>query len=352
MVQLARARGALIAIATVVAAVVAVDGAATALVGDLARALTVGERPTDWWVVERAGRVVAALTRAEGREPVGPARPGLGVVLGQSTALAGIDPRVLMESDRGRRWANLSGVGGSVFRIAYMDRLLEESRLRPDVVVIAINPYMIFGTPERALRAAEYRRNRNRIKPWVWTWENRPLLNLMLRPALYEVRRALFTRLGYHTEDFFAPEPDPFAQRRGDPAVKPLSPAELAGRLEFNRQLGWYAPESYGRPSDAGMRTLEALIRRHRDLGAEVVLVLMPERSPQRDATPPVALDRIRSLNTGPFRERPVPILELRDAVPDDDFNDLDHLSHQGRAITSRRLAERLKGLLPNPSRR
>lgn len=121
----------------------------------------------------------------------------------------------------------------------------------------------------------------------------------------------------------------------------------LKSRLDYDRQIGWFAPGNYGEPADAGMSVLESLIRRHRDRGATIVLALMPERSPQREATPAEALGRIRSLNAGPFRDRPVPILDLRDAVPDADFHDLDHLAPPGSAIASRRLAEGLKSLLP-----
>ena len=91
------------------------------------------------WDVDGTGGAVAGIV-AERRGAAG-AGPEIGVILGLSTAEAGIDPKILDEMEPGRlRWADLYGYGGGFEKLAEMARLLAYCEPRPAVVLIAVNP--------------------------------------------------------------------------------------------------------------------------------------------------------------------------------------------------------------------
>ncbi len=282
MIELARYRGFALAGLALALALALVDLGLSALVGPASRWLPHGEYPVDRSTVTFAGqRVVGAdrdLRRA-GTEP----STGLGLLLGQSTLECGVVAAVL-EADDGLalRWLNLYGEGGSIHKIDELADLVFAGGIRPAVVVLAINPYMLVGNDYEVIRAAELAATNNRIKPWVWTWDNRVLANHLAMMAVEAGRARLFGAFGLGLASLFAPHPRPWEVPEVR-ATRHKTAPELESRLEYNRRIGWLDPKRYT-SSASNAVALAGLIRRFHAVGSEVVIVAMPLRGPFRAA--------------------------------------------------------------------
>ncbi len=86
-------------------------------------------------------------------------------------------------------------------------------------------------------------------------------------------------------------------------------------------------------------------VRKLRDMGAEVAIILPPETERRRRSVPPEALLTFESCLRDAFGATAPPILNLRDSMPDEDFSDLSHLDPKGSAAFSKKLAVALEGL-------
>jgi hypothetical protein len=341
---MSRFRGIASALAGLIVAVALVDLGLTALVGPTSHWLPYGEYPADRWLTTFAGRRLVGVERDLRRAGTEPST-GLGILLGQSTLECGVDAAAL-EADDGLalRWLNLFGEGGSIHKIDELADLVFVGGIRPAVVVFAINPYMLVGNDYEVIRAAERLATNNRIKPWVWTWDNRVLVNHLALLAVHEGRVRFFGSFGPGLASLFAPHPRPWEV----PVVKGTThrtAPELASRLEYNRRIGWLDPKRYA-PSGSNAAALADLIRRFRAIGSEVVIVELPLRGPFRAALPPEARACIAAVARDADPGRPAPVIDLEDKVPDAMFLDLDHLDADGRALCSRLLAGRLRDLL------
>lgn len=321
-------------------AVAVADLLLTSLVGPTSRWLPHGEYPADRGVLTMTGNRLVGADRALRREGA-ESSSTLGVLLGQSTLECGLDPAAL-DADDGLaiRWLNLFGKGGSVHKIGDIVDLLHASGMRPSVAVFAINPYMLVGNDYRRIREAEIRATNNRIKPWVWTWENRILANHLVQMAIHDARVRLFRASGLGLAPLFAPEPSPWET---PPVIREHRPAaELEDRLAYNRKIGWLDPRNYT-TSGSNAVALADQIREFRAIGTEVVIVVLPLRSRFREALPPESRACLASIARDATPGRPVPIIDLEAALPDAMFLDLDHIDVEGRALCSRLLAARLR---------
>jgi hypothetical protein len=342
-IELTRYRALILAGAAVVAATAGVDLAMTGLVGPASRWLPHGDYPADRGIIASSGRKLVAAgrsLRADGADP----STTLGLLLGQSTLECGVDPAAL-DADDGLaiRWLNLFGEGGSIHKIADIADLALASGLKPAAVVLAINPYFLVGNDYDVMRAVEAETTRNRVKPWVWTWDNRVLANHLVQVATHDARVRLARGLGLGLDALFAPEPRPWET---ETLRRPHRPAdELESRLAYNRRIGWLDPRRYG-TSTSNAEALARLIRAFRSLGARVVIVEMPLRSTFRRALPPEARLAVEAVARDADPGHPVPIIDLEDEVSDDLFLDLDHLDPDGRVACTRLLADRLREAL------
>ena len=104
---------------------------------------------------------------------------------------------------------------------------------------------------------------------------------------------------------------------------------------------GWFDASSYSRDG-ASSQHLTSIIRLARGRQAEVVVILRPERSDLRSKIPGVAMEFITETLSREFGDDPPPLINLRDAAPDEDFHDTLHLKQSGRLMESRRLVEAL----------
>ncbi len=343
MVAPSRWRGVLLATLALAAATGLVDLALTAAVGPADGWAPYGEKPHDRWVVDAAGSRLSglALDGWGGAE----ARP-LGVLFGQSTLQCGVDAEALSaRPGESLRFLNLFGIGGSINKINEISNLLVYSGIRPALVVLAINDYMLAGVPGDR----EAARGDRGMAPWlraakerVWTWRNRRIVNYLSRVAADRARFAIFRAAGVGIGAMYPPDPDPWQSMKV--VDKPLGEAEWAAWLREMVEMGRFEPERF-RADGSNARSLAGLVRRHRALGAAVVVVRLPMHSQVRDMVPPEA-DRCLEAVRGEFAGRPVPIIDLHDAVPDGMFNDVEHLGARGRATCTRLLAERLPGAI------
>jgi hypothetical protein len=344
VIELARYRGLALAVLALGLALGLVDLGLTAGVGPTSRWLPHGEYPVDRSMITFAGRRLVGVDRDLRRTGTEPST-GLGLLLGQSTLECGVDAAVL-EADDGTalRWLNLFGEGGSIHKIDELAALVFAGGIRPAVVVLAINPYMLVGNQFTTIRAAELRATNNRIKPWVWTWDNRVLINHLALMAVDEVRARVFGAFGLGLASLFTPHPRPWEVPEVKVTTHKTAP-ELESRLEYNRRIGWLDPKRYA-PTGSNAAALAGLIRRFHAVGSEVVIVEMPLRGPFRAALPPEARACIAAVARDADPGRPAPIIDLEDKVPDALFLDLDHLDVEGRAVCSRVLAARIRDLL------
>lgn len=334
-----RYRGPMIAAGAIVATIVLLDLTLTLSIGSPARFLPHGESPTDFSVLDHAGSRIAGLIVEERSKKHEEPRP-LAVFLGQSTLESGIDTTIVDAAYPRYRWLNLFGLGGSVHRITDINELLIKSDLDPKMIVIAINPYMLVGSPYQAVRAAEFSMTRNRIKPWIWTIENRPLVNHFNRLILHRGRLAIFQSLKQGIDALYPAEPEPWVVSPPIPRSS-YNQAELEAKLNYDKKLGWYDAVNYAETSSNWIdlkRIVEAWKRR----GAIVSVILLPERTPMREHIPAEALALFNKLDSE------IPLIDLRASLSDSCFIDLDHINPEGRRMCSKIVGDALRERLEN----
>jgi hypothetical protein len=353
MIDVARCRGPVAMALALLGAMALVDLGLTALVGPADRWLPHGEWPTPHLatIVKKATGRLSAIARWRRSGEPGSAKP-LCVLLGQSSFLSAVDPEALAESSGlPMRFLTIGGVGGSILKIAQISDLLTFSRLRPDVVVIAINDFMLAGSPyepwERvegpkrmtaAVRAVD-----RLVGSRIWTWKNRPVSNYLVELGCHQAKLAILGAFGRGAEDLAPPAPDPWRAEIFY-VGRHFAREELADYVRQMGEKGRFDPERFHANSSNPVMLVE-MARRYRSLGAEFVVVLLPTHSLAR-ARMPAEADRCLAEVCGRPGGRPIPVLDLRGGVPDTFFEDAEHLDLEGRRICSRLLGERLNTLL------
>jgi len=326
MIDISRFRGAAVVAASILLAVGLLDLSLTAAVGFTGRFLPDQEEPNDDSVHKEKGGLISAVLSLPERPGIGTGTP-LGVLLGSSTTKFGVDPRILEEKDGlPRRWLNLCGWGSSISRLKGIAELLYLSDLRPDVVVIGMNPYFLIGQHYRAERREAMRRTGNVIKPWVWVYDNRLMANHLFRLALHRVRLGLYRALGFDFSAIFPARGDPWGPERyeGMAPLRDSRACEQSRDLEHYRRIGWFDPDRYS-PETLNSRALAELIQTCRARGAKVCIILVPEHSLLRGNTPSQAIRCLEEIIRANFPRDPVPVYDLRGRFPDESFINLIH---------------------------
>jgi hypothetical protein len=298
-------------------------------------------------------------------EAVGEDAENLAIVVGFSTAREGIDAARVGEGvDHRLRVLNLGSSGGSFRELnAYFDSLFG-SRLRPRLLILAVHPAWLAGrvlqaptvpSPQEVLNIASRTgfwsgESRNAaqtlITRWFWPVENQGRFNTVLRSELLllKIRLGQAFNLSAH-ELFKSSVEDPWKARILYTADR-ASHEFLARQMEHWEAFGWFDADRY---SASGREAIElaALLRKARGASVQAVVVLMPERSDLRGRVPP---DAARSLHqivakTGGS----VPVIDLREALPDEFFHDHAHPNKAGRACLSTIVAGQASRILQYP---
>ncbi len=95
---------------------------------------------------------------------------------------------------------------------------------------------------------------------------------------------------------------------------------------------------------------INALVKLISDLqarGTKVVLVMMPEHSYLRGRLPAIAMEHLQESLASDLGANDPPLVDCRDALPDDDFADISHVNTDGRSDFSKLLAGKILQYLP-----
>lgn len=338
MISLSRYRGPAAVVLGLLAAIVLVDVGLTATIGFAGRYLPNGESPTDDMVFRATwAKVVQVFAPTEGTAAGGTPAP-YGVMFGQSPLGAGVDAALLEEADGlPIHWYNLHGWGGSLNATRDLAELAYASDMKPDVVLICVAPYMLVGHPFEKEHREIMRREGKLLKPWIWTYDNRHVVNHMARRIWMRTRLWLLKTFDFGFLTLYPPAEDQRKTRRA--RLPSLSPDRMAARVEEYRPLGWYDARSYSVDSSNG-RSLVEIVRMSRDRGAKVAVILLPEYSLFRKRIPPEGVRCFDDINRAYFPDDPVPIYNLRDRLSDDLFLDPDHASVDGMGPISTMVGE------------
>lgn len=300
------------------------------------------DRRLAWSQLEKSGAQVSGVELAMRRgDP--DKHTGLGVVLGQSTAMRGIDPDAL-ESAGGLpgRWLLINGFGSSFVKLHYYAQTFLASELRPGVVVLGLHETMLAGqdseTDESLDNDKGLLRRAKQLGTLHWVRKQRKNVSHFAGMELFEFRLALHGAIGSGAVGLFEPADEPWRMSEREQAV-----ADKAAQLAHWQRFGWFDPATY-QGDNAQTDAFRSLMSGLEAMGTpEVVIVLMPMSSELRDVLPGEADQRMRSLIDEVGAGRSVRVVDMRDAMPDDAFFDYVHLTPAGREAFTQKLAEALK---------
>jgi hypothetical protein len=341
MVQFSRCWGTLVVAASVVAAFAALDGLLALAAGRSPSWLRGDRQPNEWEDLDDAGKKLSGVA-AMGQQG-GATNPRLGLLFGRSALREGVDPKVLdAHGPSGHRWLSLYGHGNSYTYMEPIAELVSVADLRPDLVVIAGNQAMLVGQPNLPAPAVSMPARA------VWGLSHRHALNQSFRRFLYRRRLQLLTGCGQGIEALFAPDPSPWDVQLSGKAYREMMELEW----DAAQKLGWFDPKPYTTEGPQAA-SLARMIAAFRSRGAQVIVVLLPERKAWRSAVPPEAKTCLLALLEARFSPDAPPLIDLRDALEEEMFLDYNHVSEHGRKALSVLLADRLKSILePGPAAR
>jgi hypothetical protein len=310
----------------------------------------------------------------------------IGTILGASAVGMDLDPTQL-EAEAGpripSRWLSLYANGANASDIRGLTELLIGTELNLKLLVLGLHPtsiarsdhYLSDATKPDASRfwieweaghltSAKDQLSALMLIPLNRVFPERTRIGHQTRVLVAGAKRRLFTAMGLGADSLFAAARDPWTVQRLIPDEDHPAEAEGRGRKVAARDLregllrempegavkdrGWFDRASYSAVGSTA-RDLVTTIREARSHGIEVVLLLLPERSDFRSRVPPDAMASLREALRAGFGADAPPVINLRDAVPDDSqFHDTLHLRSEARFLTTKRLIE---GLLTRPAR-
>lgn len=319
----------------------------------------------DWLPYRLAGRgyeddIVQRIEAAEAlyRSGVGSGGKPLCALIGLSGMREAGDLKVMDEASGGRcRFIGLSGAGGAVDTLAEQARRLLSGALRPDVAVVGIGEFMLIKPvlpppPESpwvvAMRNRDLRLLAKTAKDRLWFVERRRDVNGTIEAFLIGIKQEMLRLSGVSRDAGDNPLESPWREMLRMEVPEHPSATALRIGLEAYKARGAYDPASFASAKvQAQLEALNSIVRGLRSRGSVVLVAVMPERSELRARIPPDGMAAIRrGLQEGFGADAP-PLLDLRDAVPDDGFTDLTHVNSQGRRIVSRLLGGRVAEVLP-----
>jgi hypothetical protein len=279
-------------------------------------------------------------------------------IVGLSSTREGIDLRVLaQEAGANCRCLGLAGAGASMGDLAQHAEALLSSSVRPDLVLIGVGPQlMIDPGPKRGNQKPKAPPMRRRldlrhallaIRNGSWLYSRRLDVTLGVESAVLEARARLFGALHVRIK-----EPEDSARSPWRPMTREMgkehySDATLREELAAFESAGGFDPQTYARSTKAPA-TLVRLIKQFRDRGAVVVILILPEHSWLRRRMPASIAQAVRKSLLEAFPAGAPAVVDLSDALGDDDFVDVFHANTKGSVALSRLVGARLAAQLPN----
>ncbi len=271
------------------------------------------------------------------------------VVTGLSTAREGIDPiRFNKDTKGGVRLLNIGSSGGSFSEMQTYSEPLLNSRLQPDVVIMAVHPCWLAGrqlrtSPQRTpiIRGIEDEVSTQtvfqQLRVWVaqqsWVMNNRRAIHSELLQLMLGWR----ARLHYWANISSIKGDYPWAVRSAYQDQR-APPEFLQTQLREWALAGWFDTSSFG-VQTAEAQLLRLFVKDIRDKTQHLVVVLMPESEEFRMRVPLRAAETL--INIVQAVDRDIPILDLRDSLPDANFRDHAHLNAQGRKALTEEIIRR-----------
>jgi len=353
-----RYRNVLAAAGGLIVAAAAVNAALLLSTGRTPAWLEAEQAQIDWLEIDKADARIAGLAADCRRDP-GAAQGPLCVYLGLSTAIEGIDAKVLQSRDgQHLRYVALCGGGFCMEHLEKLGRPLLRSDLKPALVILAVHPSWLVGhplddywarraaapgNPLAALQRGDWQRAWRIASNWDWIRGNRIYINYNMRGVLYEGRSRVFDALRVGADAFRTPDPRPWrpVDTLGFPAHSDA--AFLQTQWKSFKRNGWFDPAQYARFQGPQAAALARLVAGFRQRGAEVVVVLMPEQSVLRRRIPPAARQYLDATLRRAYGPAAPVVWDFQAAVQDGDFSDYCHLNAAGREAFSRLLAEKIR---------
>lgn len=359
-VDLSRLRGVLIVVAGGAAIFAATNYVLDFALGADAAAVYPRQRPLGVLTYARIWGRVSAIDRMYQRGQL-PPDTRLGVYIGVSTTATGIQRRYLdARATAADRWIVLTGAGLSFENIENVMQPVFFCSLKPATVVFGVHPQMLVGErylpdeptlgPQRVVgrrgRGLAARLAASGGLHWLrrhWAIRHHALMAEYLRSWVYGLRLWVFYTAGVSAERLFPPAAEPWDE---DPLplwnMDDVENQFADTQLKFWTRRGHFKAENYD-PDGAQARSLIRMIRAFRERGAKVYVVLMPLRSTARELVPPNAKPCLREVLHRAFPEAPPTVIDLEEALPDQYFTDLAHLSKSGAVQLSKLVAEHLR---------
>jgi hypothetical protein len=341
LLDLRRYKGIGITFLCLAAALVVVDRVGAAVLGPRPRAL-VPALFVDWERYDTFAGRVASVKRQGTEAPAGfPKR--WGIVLGHSSAEQDIDPVVLREHTT-LSWLVLAGSGGStgIENLDFHCALFETSGLKPEVVVLALHPFMFAVPPpevppkhdlRKALRARSSRRVLEALRAQSWLGGTQLLFGEAARSRARDVRNAVAHAAAWPWWATYRAAPRPWESNFVN-ATGQMEAPRLKERIDRSGELGRFDPARY---PDGPVRAAHTLRQRIERMGATVIVLAMPEHSAFRRRMPDRAFERLQEGARG------IPVEDLRAQMPDDAFWDPYHLNAEGKRTFSAQLGQKLR---------
>jgi len=318
----------------------------------------------DWATVEfpafrSCGPQIAGVVK----EGYAGGRP-IGLLIGASHQVFAIDQALLESEVQPRlKWLRLTVYVGTTCEIEQIARLLIKNQIRPAIVLLNFS-FRMLARSERYRKfdatdivafdwrsmAEDLRAMRLRAlkadaailvgNAFNTVFADRVRINYRLNDRLVRMRMAFLEQCGQGIIAEYAPAWQPWRERDPDDIKAWLPeevPAKLSQTMERFRKQGVFDPDLY-HPSHEASASLVGVIRLLRSAGAEVVIVVMPERTATREATPPEARQTLSTLLRESFGAEAPRVIDLESIISDKHIIDMAHVDKWGQAVVTRRL--------------
>ncbi len=279
---------------------------------------------------ENQARVDGAA--AQYREGLVPPDEYLCTVIGFSGGQEGIDIEQLAKEDGSPvRYLGLCGAcDGTMRGLTSLVSPLYESELRPDLVILAMNPYHLVVRPfQPSLQRAD-------IKYGVDV-------------RLVKLRRQILRLFQVDVDPRYQGQ-DPWRGMTKN-YFEPVPSWLLERRAEIYGERGYFDANRYENSHEQNLY-LRRLVAASRSRGAEFLIVLMPHHPILYDRIPASATQALRATINEAFGDDAPPILDYQQAMEEQEFYDVSHLNGAGRATFTSLLARDIQPHLPHHSPR
>jgi hypothetical protein len=271
------------------------------------------------------------------------------VLVGISDLREAADLKVLL-AEAGHSWRFLGGAGAGpgVSTIQHFADMFINSSLRPDLVIIGLNPVQLLDTilPGRIERVAAAAENQNTtaystavgfFKRSIWVHERRKDISLAVQDLLHMVKTRVLQQFGV---SIAAVDPrSPWREMIKIMGTDRFPMRVLQNGLITEDLAGAFERDTYVSSTES-RAILYKIARSFRNRGAKVMIVLMPGQSLLESREPPGIDTYIEEKLKQDLDDPEIIVRDYRGKVPDDGFVDLVHMNPIGSAAFSRLLGK------------